>query len=887
LLSMPRPVAYTKLVEDHSLDANAAENLLRYLEEQKDATGVVPSDQDVVIERCRDELGDWRVCVLSPFGSRVHAPWCMAAMARLRAERGIEAETMWSDDGFVFRIPENEEPLEADALLPSAAELKDLVMRQLGSTSLFAAKFREAAARALLLPRRRPGMRTALWQQRKRAADLLAVASRYSSFPIMLETYRECMRDVLDLPATTAVLREIQRGKIRVTAQDSEKPSPYASTLLFSYIANYIYEGDAPLAERRAQALAIDQSQLEEILGSADLRELLDRAALEEVEAHLQALDPDYHARHADGLHDLLLRLGDLSTAEIAARCDAPGALDELTAVRRAVAVRIAGETRYIAVEHAGRYRDALGVPLPPGLPDAFLERTGHPLLELVRRYARTHGPFTTADIAGRFGLQPALVEGVLKPLHASGKLLEGEFRPDGTHREWCDPDVLQQVRRKTLARLRREVEPVARQTFARLLTRWQGVAVPRRGTDALLDAIEILQGADLIAGELEREILPARVSDYRLGDIDTLLAAGEVVWVGRESLGERDGRIALYLAGSVGKLLPPDRDTELGERARRVADFLGRQGASFFGAIHQAVGGGFPGETEAALWELVWAGLITNDTLQPLRNLVHTRDEERARLIREGPPGSPEFLRRLRARSDHGSQGHGRWSLVRQRIFESVTATEWSANVAQQLLARHGIVMRETAAAEGIVGGYPVIYPALKTMEESGWIRRGMFVAGLGAAQFAMTSAVDMLRSLRTSPEKPEAVHLAASDPANPYGAVLPWPGTGSMARAAGASVVLVDGELAAFLRRKNPAIAVMLPEDEPDRGRVARELARCLAQVAHRWQGRRTGLLIGEINDAPAREHFLAPFLEESGFVNSPLGFQMRRHVEVVVET
>ena len=887
LLSMPRPVAYTKLVEDHSLDANAAENLLRYLEEQKDATGVVPSDQDVIIERCRDELGDWRVCVLSPFGSRVHAPWCMAAMARLRAERGIEAETMWSDDGFVFRIPENEEPLEADALLPSAAELKDLVMRQLGSTSLFAAKFREAAARALLLPRRRPGMRTALWQQRKRAADLLAVASRYSSFPIMLETYRECMRDVLDLPATSAVLREIQRGKIRVTAQDSEKPSPYASTLLFSYIANYIYEGDAPLAERRAQALAIDQSQLEEILGSADLRELLDRAALEEVEAHLQALDPDYHARHADGLHDLLLRLGDLSTAEIAARCDAPGALDELTAVRRAVAVRIAGETRYIAVEHAGRYRDALGVPLPPGLPDAFLERTGHPLLELVRRYARTHGPFTTADIAGRFGLQPALVEGVLKPLHASGKLLEGEFRPDGTHREWCDPDVLQQVRRKTLARLRREVEPVARQTFARLLTRWQGVAVPRRGTDALLDAIEILQGADLIAGELEREILPARVSDYRLGDIDTLLAAGEVVWVGRESLGERDGRIALYLAGSVGKLLPPDRDTELGERARRVADFLGRQGASFFGAIHQAVGGGFPGETEAALWELVWAGLITNDTLQPLRNLVHTRDEERARLIREGPPGSPEFLRRLRARSDHGSQGHGRWSMVRQRIFESVTATEWSANVAQQLLARHGIVMRETAAAEGIVGGYPVIYPALKTMEESGWIRRGMFVAGLGAAQFAMTSAVDMLRSLRTSPEKPEAVHLAASDPANPYGAVLPWPGTGSMARAAGASVVLVDGELAAFLRRKNPAIAVMLPEDEPDRGRVARELARCLAQVAHRWQGRRTGLLIGEINDASAREHFLAPFLEESGFVNRPLGFQMRRHVEVVVET
>jgi ATP-dependent Lhr-like helicase len=238
-----------------------------------------------------------------------------------------------------------------------------------------------------------------------------------------------------------------------------------------------------------------------------------------------------------------------------------------------------------------------------------------------------------------------------------------------------------------------------------------------------------------------------------------------------------------------------------------------------------------------------------------------------------------------LRGRTgEQSGLGHGRWSLVRQRVFETVTPTEWSANLAQQLLARHGIVMREIAAAEGVPGGYPAIYPALKTMEESGWIRRGMFVAGLGAAQFAMTSAVDMLRSLRTIPEKPEAVHLAASDPANPYGAVLPWPPGGSMARAAGASVIVIDGELAAFVRRKNPAITVLIPDDEPDRSRVARELARTLAQVAHRWQGRRTGLLIGEINDAPARDHFLAAFLEDAGFVASPLGFQMRRHVEPI---
>ena len=438
---------------------------------------------------------------------------------------------------------------------PAPAELKDLVLRQLGSTSLFAAKFREAAARALLLPRRRPGIRAPLWQQRKRAADLLAVAARFSSFPMLLETYRECVREVFDLEAATAILQQVQRGTIRVTAVDSAKPSPYAGALLFSYIANYIYDGDAPLAERRAQALSIDQSQLEEILGSTDFRELLDKAALAEVEQQLQALDPDYQARHTDGLHDLLLRLGDLSTEEIQARSTG-GSITELTAARRAVRVRIAGDTRFIPVEYAARYRDAVGVPLPPGLAGVFLEATDRPLFELLRRYARTHGPFTTADVAARFGLALSQIEPVLRRLHADGKLLEGEFRPEGTHREWCDPDVLQQVRRKTLARLRREVVPAEQHTFVRLLTRWQGVAVPRRGLDALLDTVEILQGATLTASDLEREILPARVLDYSPNDLDSLMASGNVIWIGREQLGDRDGRIALYLADALPKLL-------------------------------------------------------------------------------------------------------------------------------------------------------------------------------------------------------------------------------------------------------------------------------------------------------------------------------------------
>lgn len=890
LLAMPRPTAFTKLTEDHSLDQNAAENLLRYLEDQRASTQRVPSDEDIVIERCRDELGDWRICVLTPFGSRVHAPWCMAAMAKLRDELGLEPESMWSDDGFVIRLPETDEPVDSDYLLPSVTEFRELVLRQLGSTSLFAARFREAAGRALLLPKRRPGVRAPLWQQRKRASDLLAVASRYSTFPILLETYRECVRETFDLPAATSVLRRIHSGQIRVTTTTSEKPSPFASSLLFSYIANYIYDGDAPLAERRAQALAIDQSQLQELLGDTDLRELLDASAMDEVEAQLQATDPEYQARHADAIHDLLLRLGDLTPDELLLRSTSPDVAEsvkQLLATRRVIDVKIASERRYIAVEDAARYRDGLGTPLPPGLAEVWLRPSAEPLLEIVRRYSRTHGPFTTADIARRYAVDARVVEPILKLLHGQGRLLEGEFRPMGSNREWCDPDVLRMIRRRTLARLRKEVEPVDQRVFARLVSRWQGVVKPRRGLDALLDAIEVLQGAAVPMSELEREILPARVAGYTSADLDTLVAAGEVVWVGSERIGERDGRIALYLTQNLPLLLPPvaqDRNA-LSERAQKILEVLEREGALFFPALNAATGGGFPGDTMDAVWELVWSGWITNDTMHPLRGFIRPADDRRARAsAADGRPGSPEFLRRFRSRTGSGTPSQGRWSLISSRRSTTVTTTEWSANIAQQLLVRYGIVMRETAVAENITGGYTTIYPALRTMEESGWVRRGMFIASMGAAQFASTSAVDMLRSLRSSTDQPEAVHLAALDPANVYGALLPWPRLNEdeahgMARVSGASVVLIDGNLAAFLRRRNPSVRVFLPEDEPDRTQHARALARKLAEVAVQRQSRKQGLLIGEINGTSAREHFLARFLEEAGFVDTALGWQMRR--------
>lgn len=896
LLQTPRAAAFSRLLERHSLDANAAENLLRYLEEQSLTTQSVPSDKDILVEICRDELGDRRVCVMSPFGKRVHAPWCMAVVGRLRTEHGIEVESLWTDDGFVLRLPDSDEPLDSAILFPSPREFRDLVLKQLGSTSLFAAKFREAAGRALLLPKRRAGLRAPLWQQRKRAADLLAVASRFSNFPILLEAYRECLRDFFDMPAALEILGAIERGDIRVSRIESTKPSPFAASLLFTYVANYIYDGDAPLAERRAQALSIDASQLQEILGDTDLRELLDPVALDEVESRLQCTDPEYAARHVDGLHDLLLRLGDLSAEEIALRSATPevaAGVRELSATRRVISARFAGVSRFLPVEYAARYRDALGVPLPPGLPEAFLQHQEDPLRELLRRYARTHGPFTTQQVAARYGLQAGTVEKTLHSLHGLGQLLEGEFRPNGTHHEWCDPEVLQQIRRKSLARLRREVEPVEHATFARFLARWQGAGVKRRGLDALLDIIESLQGAALLASDVEREILPARIAGYRPADLDTLLAAGEVAWVGVEQVGDRDARLAFYLTDALPRLIPPAgfgaAPRELSERALKIEAYLKEHGASFFAQLHGASGSGFPRETQDALWELAWAGRVTNDTFHPVRSLLNPDDRKRDRAaLAQGPPGSPELLRRLRSRSSTGAAPQGRWSLVQQRLDPAVTPTQWSANMAQQLLARHGIVMRETALAENVPGGYPAVYPALRTMEESGWIRRGMFVAGMGAAQFAMTSAVDQLRQRRETAE-PEAICLAASDPANPYGSLLPWPrapldesgtsGAHGMSRTRGAEVVLVDGHLAGFLRRHNPALRVFLPEGEPDASRHARALAKALAELAVRWQGRRSGLLLGEINGAPAREHPLAAFLKEAGFRDTVQGFQMRR--------
>ncbi len=927
LLRVPPPAAIDRLTREHDLDARAAENLLQYLNDQLSAARAVPDATTIVVERVRDELGDWRVCVLSPRGGRIHAPWAMAVAAKVREETGVDVETLWGDDGFVVRFPDIDQPPDPRLLTPDPDEVHALVVRQLGATALFAAKFRENAARSLLLPKRRPGTRAPLWQQRKRASDLLAVASRYGSFPVLLETYRECLRDVFDMPALVSTLADIRSRRVRVATVDTETPSPFAASLLFTYVASFIYDGDAPLAERRAQALAVDQSQLRELLGDAELRDLLDADAIDGVERQLQRLDAGYQARSADGVHDMLLGLGDLTRDELAARCTTlavAATIDDLVRARRAIEIRIAGEPRFVAVEDAARVRDALGVPLPLGLPESLLQAVRDPLADLALRYARTHAPFAAPEFAVRYGIGAGAAEALLMRLAADGRIVEGEFRPGGTHREWTEAGVLRMIRRRSLAKLRHEVEPVDQAVLGRFTTTWQGLVKRRHGADALLDAIEQLQGAPIAASILETDILPARIDAYDPADLDAVTAAGEVVWVGVEPLGERDGRIALYLADHLPKLLAPqvrlkpdttgqvrlkpdttpdvrsvrlqadpednphaDRHragADLPEREQKIVDHLRSRGASFFAALHEAGGGGYPNETVDALWTLVWRGVITNDTFHALRAFT------RAHAARRKARGSPATT--FRSRRLAPASAEGRWTLV---PHTRATATSWAAAITQQLLARHGVVTREAATAEETPGGFGIVYSVLKRLEDTGRLRRGYFVAGLGATQFALPGALDLLRSLRNAPEEPEVVIAAATDPANPYGATLPWPGRRSArsaqrkgipadvdaasnvdtsrgpTRTVGATVVLVDGALAAYVARGERVLLTFLPEAEPSRSKTARAIAKALADR------HRVGMLIEEIDGLSATRHPMTPFLEEAGFIGGALGMQL----------
>ncbi|HSF16894.1 MAG TPA: DEAD/DEAH box helicase [Vicinamibacteria bacterium] len=850
------------LMKRAPLDNFAAANLGRYIEEQKEHTGSLPTDREITVERFRDELGDWRIAVLTPFGSRVHAPWALAIQNVLSSRAGYEVETMYTDDGIVLRLSEVDEPLSLELLLPDPDEVEDRVVDELGGSALFASAFRENAARALLLPRRRAEQRTPLWQQRLRAKNLLGAVRRFSSFPIVLETYRQCLRDVFDLPALGEVLRGIQSRTIRVHDVETSSASPFSRSLTFAYVANYLYEQDAPLAERKAQALTLDRGLLRELLGQAELRDLIDAEVLQEVEDELSRKAEGWRARNPDELEDLLRRCGDLSRSEITARTteDPQPWIGKLTDERRAVEVLLCGEPRFIAITDAGRYRDALGCVLPADLPIGVLATVEHPLTGVMLRYALSHGPFTTESVAHRYGLLPEQLEPVLRRLESDGRLVLGEIRPLGSRAEWCDPDVLRRLKRRTLAKLRKEAAPVEASVLGSFLPAWHGLAEPGKGLTRLTEAIDRLEGLPLPWSSLIESVLPRRVTDFRLEMLDMLSASGAIVWIGAGALGPRDGRIVLYRRERAPLLLPsPEAYEPQTELERAVLEHLEHRGASF--TVELAPKDVSFRDLEQALRSLMWAGCITNDTFFPLRAL--------------GKSAKPRASRG--SRGSTGKYGGGRWSLVKGLADPAIAETESAHARITMLLERYGLVSRAAAGFEDLPGGYQAIYPLLREMEERGRLRRGHFVEGLSGSQFALPGAVERLRASRIQ-KGPEGNAYLAVDPANPYGAILPWPSNEKASarprRVAGAWVVLHRGRLVLYLERGGRSLLTFGEFSDPN---VARAAIETLVNLP---TSRPRRLRIASIDDEPPTESRHGPLLQELGFFREATAMVYAEH-------
>ncbi len=875
------------------LDEWAADNLVSLIAEQREATQAIPHDQQLVVERFHDELGDWRLVVHSPYGTPVHSPWALAINARLRERYGMDAQAMATDDGIVLRIPEtDQDPPGAELIAFEPDELEQIVTTEVGGSALFASRFRECAARALLLPRRDPGRRAPLWQQRQRSAQLLEVAARYPSFPIILETVREVLQDVYDLPSLVALHRRIAERRVRLVDVSTQRPSPFAQSLLFGYVAAFMYEGDSPIAERRAAALTLDQGLLAELLGRAELRELLDPEVLAEVESELQRLAEDRRVRDNEGIADLLRLLGPLSTEEVRARCTTPEKVSDwlsmLVDARRVVPVLMSGQERWAVVEDVARLRDGLGVPVPPGVPDVFTDPVDDPLADLVGRYARTHGPFLASEVAERLGLGVAVCQQTLARLGAQGRVLEGEFRPSGSGAEWCDAEVLRSLRRRSLARLRHEVEPVEPVALARFLPSWQNV-VPTgsahrgnrlRGIDGVVSVVEQLAGCAVPASALESLVLPSRVADYQPAMLDELTATGEVLWAGHGGLPGSDGWVSLHLADTAPLTLPDPGDLEMSDQHEAVLEALAGGGAYFFRQLATTLGSSDDKSLSGALWDLAWSGRVGNDTLAPLRAL--TRGGRSAHPTKRAPARVRGARPRLSGAVLRGAPPDvaGRWFLLPERETDP---TKRAHAAAESLLERHGVVTRGAVISERTTGGFAATYRVLSAFEESGRCRRGYFVEGLGAAQFGTSGAIDRLRSHlgnQLRPEKPTALALAATDPANPFGAALPWPPQESghrPGRKAGAIVALVDGELTLYVERGGKTLLTFTDDEDllahgiEALGRVVREgaLGRLTVEKADGAD------ILGQDSDVIRRA------MESAGFVATPRGLRLRHGV------
>jgi ATP-dependent Lhr-like helicase len=870
LAKSPEDEARQKLSET-GLDEWAVDNLLAYLADQREVIRQLPDDRTVVVERFRDELGDWRLTVHCVLGAKVNAPWALAIGRRLSERYGVDGQVMPSDDGIVVRLPDvAEEPPGADLVTFDADEIRTMVEETVGTSAMFAARFRECAARSLLLPRRDPRKRQPLWQQRQRASQLLDVAREYADFPVTLEAARECLQDIFDVAGLVGLMGDVASRKVRLVEVETPRPSPFARSLLFGYVGAFLYEGDAPLAERRAAALALDSTLLGELLGRVELRDLLDPDVVRSTHEQLQWLTAERRVRDAEDVAELLRLLGDLSDNELRERGADPAWAAELGAARRAIRVRIAGAERWIAVEDAARVRDALGVALPVGVPEAYLEPVADPLGDLIARYSRTRGPFTTAAVARRFGLGVYVVEQTLKRLASA---VPGSYTPDEAAGEWCDAEVLRLLRRRSLAALRREIEPVPPAVLARFLPRWQHVGSSGRGVEAVAAAIEQIQGVAVPASALERLVLPARVADYSAAYVDELCASGELVWAGAGAIaGGGDGWITLAYAENAPLVLPkPEPEAVATPLHEAILDTLADGQALFLRSLAERIPGNLEKDLLAALWDLVWGGHVSNDTLAPLRGLI-TRGTHKAKAA----PSRSRYRRPGRPLLGTGApSGAGRWYRLPERDLDPTRRAAFTADL---LLERYGVVTRGAVMAEGHPGGFAGVYPVLAALEERGAARRGYFVEGLGAAQFALPGAVDRLRGLAERSDG-QAVVLATTDPANPYGAALPWPErvvdeltTGHRpGRKAGALVVLTGGDLALYVERGGRTLLSFTDNQE-----ALAAGAKALADAVH--SGALGAMSVERVDGEAIHSSPLRDALTSAGFRVTPRGLRLR---------
>ena len=859
-----------QLQADYDLDPLAAKNLIAFLQEQQEATRIVPSDRTLVVERFRDEIGDWRLCILSPYGGRVHAAWALALSARIRDTYGLESDAIYSDDGIIVHLPDADEPPGAELVMVPPDELEELVVGELGSSALFGARFRENAGRALLIPRAYPGKRTPLWQQRLKSQGLLQVAKRYADFPIILETYRECLRDVLDVPGLEELLTGLQTREIGLVEVETQSASPFASALLFDYVATYMYEGDTPNAERRAAALSLDRDLLRELLGQEELRDLIDPDALQQVEDDLQHRSERTQATSKDAFGDVLRRVGDLTLVEAQARMkqshpplDAEQVLLELAAERRAVRVRMAGEERWIAADDVGLYRDALGVVPPGGLPEAFVADVADAFTKVVKRFGATHGPFTTDELRERYRVDPTAP---LENLERAGDLVRGELRPGGTEREWCDVEVLRRLRRASLAVLRKEIEAVDQRALAAFLPSWQGIdrhPAAGAGIDRLREVLIPLQGLALPVEVWERDVLPRRCGAYSPVWLDQLCASGEVVWVGAGAIGRSTGRVALYFRDDAEAIGVPPVKVERPDLPEHdvLRERLALSPCFFTDLLAELAMG--PEQLQEALWDLVWAGEVTNDAWAPLRAPKQTLARAKPR------PNRPGRRFGSRRTGSAATTTQGRWALASTIFRRDPEPGARRRVLAELLLERYGIVTREQVLAEGITGGFSILYDALQQLETLGVCRRGYFVEGLGGAQFALPGAVERLRAQQVAEETPPIV-LAATDPAQPYGAALPWPKRDAErrrpARVRGAYVVLAGAEPVVYVEKGGRGLALLVEHDDP-RMRGALE-----ALVAFISGGRGRKLSLEKIDGESIIGSDLEELLVELGFRQGP---------------